>query len=361
MVAVKRNLTLAPYFTTCFDYKRKSLHLSNTPAPMQNLLQLADSMGREQENFARDLVNRVFPSSTIAITDRDVAGVKRCLADWVFAIEQALAQDDLAIASVREAAVFPQTWGTLTASGLLSDDVLVKEARMRILLWQFAQSSAASGETPIHAAPQYLLKVAAHENPLLADAAMRQISCILRDKCGGPGQLVELPAELLHLLIWRVIAAYEVLSPGRHVELQAKVPAILGAHDEGQAHGQSAQYLAHKLMETHLVDAKQPEIAPAKQGLALSLALLALASGLSFVQVAQMALEPGLTRLCVVLRALGYDDQSAGTLLGWIVGRLGHENAAVATLSRYDSATPEAAYALVTQWRAASHHLENTP
>jgi hypothetical protein len=317
---------------------------------VQNLLQLADSMGREQEHFARDLVNRVFPHSMIAISDRDVAGVKRCLADWIFAIETALAQGDNAPA--KTGSVFPHSWATLTASGLLSDDALVQEARMRMLLWQFAQPSGAMEGTPIHVAPQYLSQLAGSENPLLADAAMRLMSAILRDKSNAPGQLVELPAEVLHLLVWRVIAAYEVISPGRHVELQAKVPAILAAHDEGQAHGRSAQYLAHKLMELHLVDAQRPTLAPAKQGLALSLALLTLASGLNFLQLAQMAMEPGLARMCVVLRALGYDEQAAGALLGWIVGRLGHENAAVSTLSRYDSATVDGARAMMTQWRA---------
>ena len=351
LVAVKVNLTLEPYFTVCLGHQRKPLPLSSTPAPVQNLLQMADSMGREQEHFARDLVNRIFPHSSIAISARDVAGVKRCLSDWIFAIEYALGQGD--IEPVKGGSVFPQTWATLTASGLLSDEMLVQEARMRMLLWQFAQPSGAMGGTAIHAAPQYLSELAGSENPLLADAAMRLISAILRDKSNAPGQLVELPVELLHLLVWRVIAAYEVIRPGRHVELQAKVPAILIAHDEGQAHGRSAQYLAHKLMELNLVDAQRPALAPAKQGLALSLALLALASGLSFVQLAQMAMEPGLARMCVVLRALRYDEQAAGTVMGWIVGRLGHENAAVSALSRYESATIDGAMAMVTQWRAA--------
>lgn len=357
LVAVKGNLTLAPYFTVCFGHQREPLPLLSNPAPVQNLLQLADSMGREQEHFARDLVNRVFPHSTIAISDRDVAGVKRCLADWIFAIEYALVPGDNE--PVKAGAVFPQTWTTLTASGLLSDETLVQEARMRMLLWQFAQPSGAMEGSSIPAVPHYLSQLAGRENPLLADAAMRLMSAILRDKSNAPGQLVELPAELLHLLVWRVIAAYEVISPGRHVELQAKVPAILAAHDEGQGHGRSAQYLAHKLMELHLVDAQRPVLAPAKQGLALSLALLALVSELSFVQLAQMAMEPGLARMCVVLRALGYDEQAAGALLGWIVGQLGHENAAVSALSRFESATIDGASAMVTQWCAVRPNGED--
>ena len=322
------------------------------PAPVQNLLQLADSMGREQDYFARDLANRIFPQSAIILTDRDVAGVKRCLADWIFAIEAELFGQEQA-ADMAGGTVFPICWSTLSASGLLSDDVLLQEARMRMLLWQFAQpSGTALGDHPMHGAPNYLSHLAGQENPLLADAAMRLISAILRDRTLQPGQLIELPAELLHLLVWRVIAAHEVIAPGRHAELQAKVPALLASHDEGQAHGGSAQYCAHKMMELHLVDAQRPEIMPSKQGLALSLALLALASGLSFVQIAQMALEPGLARLCVVMRVLGYDAQAVGCVLGWIVGRLGHENAAMLSLSRFESATVGAAAALVAQWRA---------
>lgn len=332
--------------------------LSKTPAPVQNLLQLADSMGREQAHFARDLVNRVFPNSKIALTDREVAGVRRCLADWVFAVEKALFNTDDCSGEPLDHDVFPQSWATLAASGLLSDERLIQEARMRLLLWQFAQPAGADN-APILTSPPYLLHLAEHDNALLSDAAMRLISALLRDKSAAPGQLVELPAEVLHLIVWRVIAAHEVIAPGRHAALQPKVPAILAAHDEGQGHGRSAQYLAHKLMELHLVDAKRPELAPAKHGLAVTLALLALASGLSFVQIAQMAMEPGLARLAVVLRALDYDDHAAGVLLGWIVGRLGHENAALSTLNRFGSATVEASAAMMMQWRSARMHGED--
>ncbi len=327
--------------------------MPHIPVPQQSLLQMADLMGRDQDSLARDLANRIFPQSVMHLTDRDVAEVRRCLVDWVRAIERALLPEG----SMAEAAVFPQCWDTLAASSLLSDPALILEARVRAFLWEFAQCKDA---TPANASmasysfstPALLNQMACMDNPLLADAAMRLMSATLRDNTASPGQLTELPVELLHMLIWRVVAAHEIIMPGRQLELQARVPAILAAHDEGLSQSGSAQHLAHKMMELHLVDAARPALRPAQQGLALTLALLGLASGLSFIHIAQMAMEAGLARLCVLLRALGYDEAQAGALMGWIVGRRGHENAALGALSRYNSVSAEAAMTMVQQWRA---------
>lgn len=326
--------------------------LPNAQAPMQNLLHLADSMSREQEHFARDLVARLFPASTLAITDREVAGVRRCLADWIFAIESALGVE-IPASTMPRTEVFPISWKTLTASGLLSDSDLIQEARSRVLLWQFARPAVANRTSDARlTVPEDVTKMASMDNALLADAAMRLTSAIMRDNHATPGQMIELPTEFLHRLLWRVIAALEIIDPGCHAQLQPKVPAILAAHDEGQAHGSCAQHLAHKMMEMHIIDAEQPQIAPAKQGLALSLALLALASGLPFSALTQMAMEPGLPRLCLLMRAVGYSKHDAGAMMGWIVGRLGQENAALQILSTFESVSQRSAQSMVAQWRA---------
>ena len=136
---------------------------------MQTLLQLADCAGREQDGYVRDLTHRLFPYSSMIITDRDVAGVRRCLADWILAIETALMPDSLHHAGTDANSVFPQSWATLATSGLLSDPIVLQEARMRLLLWQFAQAPNPDSRCDqIPKAPLLLGELAAMDNSLLA-------------------------------------------------------------------------------------------------------------------------------------------------------------------------------------------------
>ena len=86
--------------------------------------------------------------------------------------------------------------------------------------------------------------------------------------------------------------------------------------------------------------------------MAVTVALLALASGLSSLQVGIMAIVRGMPRLTVLLRAMGYDQDSAGGLLGWIVGRMGYETAALQSLTAYNSVSLEDAQAMVAHWRS---------
>ena len=328
----------------------KAFSLPDARAPQRSLLQMADFMGREQDAFAQDLANRLFPQSTVFVTDRDVAEVRRCLSDWVRAIECALSPD-----LAQNDDLFPLSWDTLAASSLLTDARLLQEARARGFLWHFSQGNAqvdaqvqifAHGAVPIAVA-----RMAALDDPLTADAAMKLTSATLRDNCHPPGQLVELPVEVLHLLAWRVVAAHEILQPGRQQDMQSNVAVMLSRHDEGLSLSRSAQHLAHKMMELHLVDPTRPALQPSQQGLPLSLALLALASGLPFMVLVQFAMETGLPRLATVLRAMDYDDEQAGAVMGWIVGRRGQDHAALNSLFHYYDVRVDAAVSLLNQWR----------
>ena len=324
------------------------------PISRPGLLQQADLMGQEEGAVLVDLGHWLFPASTVPMSDRDVAGVRRCLIEWVSGIETALLEDTAAALDPKSP--FPACWAPLSQSNLLSDASLLQEARLRHFLWRFGQNDGA-GQTqgPATRGSQPAIAIgqmAAMDDPMLADAAMKHASALLRDSHYSVGQMVELPIELLHLLAWRIVAAHEILSPGIQSAVQPRVADLLARHDESRSLMHSAQELAHKMVELHIADAERPILAPAKYGMAVTVALLALASGLSSLQVGIMAMERGMPRLTVLLRAMGYDQDSAGGLLGWIVGRMGYETAALQSLTAYNSVSPEDAQAMVAHWRS---------
>ncbi len=324
------------------------------PISRPGLLQQADLMGQEEDATLTDLGHSLFPASTQPLSDRDVAGVRRCLIDWVRAIEAALVVENAG--DTREKSPFPACWTPLSQSNLLSDKSLLQEARLRHFLWQFGQiDGAGQAKSPSgpSAQPHVAIgQMAAMEDAMLADAAMKHASALLRDSHYSVGQMVELPIELLHLLAWRVVAAHEILTPNSQSALQPRVADLLAHHDESRSLIRSAQQLAHKMMELHITDVERPPLAPAKYGIALTLALLTLASGLGFMQVGMMAMERGMPRFAVLLRAMGYDEDSVGGVLGWIVGRMGHENAALQSLNAFASVSREDAQAMVAHWRS---------
>lgn len=326
------------------------------PILRPGLLQQADLMGQEEGAVLTDLAHSLFPASTQPLSDRDVAGVRRCLIEWVRAIEIALLPDESV--ELDQKSPFPACWSPLSQSNLLSDQALLQEARLRHFLWQFGHNDAGehADQPTAHIAQPYVAigQLATMEDTMLADAAMKHASALLRDTYFTVGQLAELPVELLHLLAWRIVAAHEILSPGRQSTMQPRVADLLAHHDESRSLVRSAQHLAHKMMELHVVDTQNPPLSPAKYGMAVTVAMVSLASGLGFTAIGMMAMERGMPRLTLLLRAMGYEEHAVSGLLGWIVGRIGYENAALQSLNAFLSVSRDDAQAMVANWRVPS-------
>lgn len=323
-----------------------------------SLLQLADRSASESRAFRDDLRSMLFPASLRPPSDRQISEYRQCLAGWVSEIETRLGADaenkDLQVEEVRTP--YPICWNVLAASGLLTDDALMTQASIQLL-----HSRVAGHREEIGAEERQLAAMghlASTSDSETANAANRLIAAYLRRTGSLYPPIAELPAEIVNLLSWRVVAAHETMDPGAHDRLAPCVPALLAAHDESAALVFAADLLARKLFEGGQVDRQRPEMLPERQGLALSLALLALASGLSATTLAAMADDYGLARLALVMRALDYSSREAGQLLGWVAARTLKEQGALAALAAYDSLPRNVARDTLKDWKNVDQAAE---
>ncbi|ODU20739.1 MAG: hypothetical protein ABS87_09460 [Sphingomonas sp. SCN 67-18] len=133
----------------------------------------------------------------------------------------------------------------------------------------------------------------------------------------------DLPAEVLHRLVWRVAAALRDYM----VRVQRIDPAmadgaamaaanrLLSAHDEGEAIEAAAMRFAR-----HLNGAGRADDAALVRALhlgrfALFVALMAVRAGIDHGAAFAMATDPGIGRLALLLRAIGVADDAATGIL----------------------------------------------
>ena len=279
-----------------------------------SLLHLAEHSAREAKARREDLRTILFPRAGRPPSERQIAAIRRCLAGWIGEIETALVGpiDD----GVEERQVYPRCWRALTASGLLGDDSLLDMAENLLFLSEIHGIGQESGDDGVLA---YIGEIAGEENDLTATAARRLLEAHFRLRATPVPSIRELPADMLGLLCWRVVAAHEVMAPGSHERLAPMVAKLLSRHDESRRLMASAEALAHKLLEDGRYLASRPELWPERQGLPLALALLSLAPDMPLFDIVAMAREDGAARLALLLRALGYSRQEAARLIAcWL-------------------------------------------
>ncbi len=320
-----------------------------------SLLLLADSGGHEQRLLRDDLRAMLFPASARPPSERQIAELRRYIARWVAEIEDFLLSSQpppsergvLLANEPRQA--FPACWTALGASGLLSDDDLLQQA-MTLAFLKRVHAAGEGGSTQDQVLA-YLGNLVEHGDAATPGEGAKLLAAYLRLSGKADPAIAELPAAMLNKLGWRVVAAHEVLKPGMRDALSPKVTELLSRHDESRALLKSAHALAHQMFAKRLVSTERPELAPERQGLALTLALLSVAADVPYLRVTAMVDDWGLSRLALLLRALDYHPREARRVLGWLGAHTGGQNAVMTTLGAYEVTAQAAAEAMLAKFR----------
>jgi hypothetical protein len=204
--------------------------------------------------------------------------------------------------------------------------------------------------------PRLLAELAGHADPAVAAEAMHLLVLLgtrfdpFQEPLAARG---DLPAEVLHPLVWTVAAALRAYAVGRHgadpaaldEALRGAAGAILGAHDEGGGMPAAARRLVVRL---------EPDDALAVRlltegALPLLIAFLAARAGLDRAAVWEMLDEPSGRGAAILLRAAGLGRDAAAALLL----ALARDEARVgAQLDLYDTMPVDAARRALAPWQA---------
>ena len=281
-----------------------------------DLVKMAGQLNTSSAFLASDLSHRLFPKSEISLSDRLLSNCRQYLLSLVGEIESRLclkAVETLGIQhpSLTEignsASVF--SYKHLETAGLLRNEDLLNHIFTQAqhvelttrLRQKISQEELENG----------LASRLDHDDGSVAEAAMALLVAWNRSGFQS-GQIVtrfsDVPAETFHDLLWLVTAAVgKMLEPGSS-KLEDAAQLLLREHDESQSVENRAQRLA-SLLERGAHQDSIPH--PVKDGLHLFLARLAQRSGLSIAQLTMFTAEPNMSRLVIVMKALGIPEGEA--------------------------------------------------
>jgi len=206
------------------------------------------------------------------------------------------------------------------------------------------------------AEPRLLVELAGHEDPQLAQEAMRLLVLLggRLDAFQEPViALNDVPAETLHRLAWTVAAALRRYALDRHgadpgeidAALRGAVGALLADHDEGEGVPAAARRLAGRI---GIDDRLAPRLL-SEGALPLLIGFLSARSGLDRTAVWELLDEPSGRGAALLLRAAGLGrDAAAGLLLA--LAR--PEPVVAAQLDLFDTTAAEDAQRALAPWQA---------
>lgn len=315
-----------------------------------DLVQKAREFGASSAFLTSDLSGALFPKSEVFLTDRLLSNCRQYLRSMVCEIESLLclkATENLGISHASIAEIgnsnIVYSYDHLLNAGLLNKPGLLEhvftQAQKVELINRLLQKM--SQEDLENSLSSYL----DHDDKPVAEAAMALL--VSRNRSGFQiGQiacrLADIPAEIYHELVWSVTAAIRKISGYADPKLLDAAELLLAEHDESQSNDNRAQRLAG-LLDHGEETAAIPH--PITDGLDLFFARLALRSGLSSQQLTLFTAEPNMTRIVIVLRALGIADDDAISIFTALDG-----SGNVLTSASYNEISREQAVAMAEKW-----------
>lgn len=312
---------------------------SDAPAHGARLIAAA----RDAEGAARlqlaGAVTDLFAPDVARLTDYQRATASQMLDAIVTGIEEALrsriapglpAADGVARFTV-EAMRVPIARPLLDRAGALHDPELVAlllrraEEHRRGLALRHAATPAAGADAAPPVTDMIAMLVTDRDRDV-ADAAAALAAAEARgsDRFRGPTlPAADLPAELLHRLVWRTAAALRAFLTGSQAVAPADadaaiipaVNAILAAHDESESIDANASALVRVLARGGRLGDAMIEALTKGGRLAALVAALATRAQVDQAAAWDMTLDPGGDRLVLLLRAAGVARPAAAAIL----------------------------------------------
>jgi hypothetical protein len=264
----------------------------------EDLLSVGALYARDTHALCNDVAAVIFPTSITMPTDAIISAVTSKLVQLVTDIEHRLQGQG------NDRAQQPSTWPLLAQSGFLREADLVDfilarvaEDRLEVRL-----------NTTMASVPAQLLD---HADGNVAEAAQILMAADSLHRRSRGNSYLALPAELLHKLCWRVVAALEVFHGSRSPEIIAAAREIIAGYDEGQRTAAAARKIVHFVEQSYQDTLLTPKMA----GLHLYVAALSAALNIEHDHALRLIDAGSSAPYAVMLAALAVPKEQAIALI----------------------------------------------
>jgi hypothetical protein len=264
----------------------------------EDLLFVGALYARDTQALCNDVAAVIFPTAIAPPTDVTTSAVTLKLVQIVTDIERRLQR--LGYTS----ALQPATWPLLAQSGFLREADLVDFALARVAEDRL---EARLNMTTV-SLPAQLLD---HPDGNVAEAAQILMAADSLHRRSRGSTYLGLPAELLHKLCWRVVAALEVFHGSRSPDIIAAAREIIAGYDEGQTTAAAARKIVHFVGQPHRDTLLKPELA----GLHLYVASLSAALNIDHDHVLRLIDAGSSAPFAVMMSALDLPKEHAIALI----------------------------------------------
>lgn len=260
---------------------------------IDDLLSVGARYAHDTHALCNDVAAVIFPTALTSPTDATISAVTIKLVQLVSDIEQQLGDEPTS--SPR-----PVSWSLLSQSGFLReadlvDFVLARVAEDRIETMLDPQTAIL---------PIQLLD---HADGNVAKAAQMLLAADSLHRQARGNTYSSLPAELLHKLCWRVVAALEVSQGSRSAQRISAARAMLAGYDEAQSIKATARKILHLIEEERQVEFFRPETA----GVHLHVAAISAALDVEHDHVLRLIDAGSSAPYAIMLAALGIPKEIA--------------------------------------------------
>jgi hypothetical protein len=269
-------------------------------SPEIELLATATYHARDAQARCVDVAAMLFPTGHNIPSDALIAGVSSGLRGLVSAIQKAV-MPSLA----GEVETVTSCWQLLSRSGFLReppliDFMLARHAEQHLSTNLAKASSVATTEQ----LPALLLD---NVNPYIAEAAQILLAAGGMRGISEASLYHELSPELLHLTVWRVVAALQILQGMRDSDVIERAKELLAKHEEGQIARVAARKLVHFLGKNEALLLGSPETA----GLDLYISALAAETGIDHDHALRLIDAHSCAPFVTLLKARGIPREDA--------------------------------------------------
>jgi hypothetical protein len=281
------------------DYSMET-NLDKPQSGSDDLLTVAAYYARDSQAACADVSAMVFPSGHVTPSEEMLAVVAHKMRGLILGIENTIIAQPL-----NGPITDPVSWKILSKSGFLRDAPVVDFILARFSEDRLNARIANHGEVPLM--DQLPARLLSSGNSEIADAAQIILLSEAMQKRSAQSLHRLLTPELLHQLVWRVVASLQIHYGEKNVEQVHAAKAFLTAYDEAQ----SGRVAARKLI--HLVGNSLDEEAldPQKAGLAIFIAALSSHTQLDQDHILRLIDGHSSTPLAILLKLCGLERDAA--------------------------------------------------
>lgn len=302
---------------------------------MDDLLSVGAKHARDICALSGDVAAVLFPSALARHTEATLSAAKLKLIRLVSDIEDHIMPRP-------DRPHVPTSWHILAQSGFLREPDIVDFILARVSEDRLEQRIG-SGSSRL------VIGLLDDDRPNVAASARMLLAADSLNRRSDKGHYQSLPAELLHKIAWRVVAALEVEAGARSAEIIAACNALLAGYDEAVTIGAAAKKVVHLLneKEDHILSDIETT------GLHLHVAAIASALELDHDHVLRLMDAASAAPYAVILAAMGVGRESASRLMMKVRGEaLTAREASIFDVT-YDAIGLEQARAEVAGWALA--------